>query len=185
MKHMRMRYKMMIYSASKKSKTSYLFFLSNVSLKDHQCTESLLEKSKMLSVKRINAQTKITEVWKAINKDNKDNSFKASLPNNNQEERVSRSKTNGLLNISGSSNGARNSFINDSKMVWNNCPVEITKYKALHPPKSLIKKFLSSLPLPENTMQSILHILYKQAMMALQEMAVLNGLKRLRKLWVN
>ena len=105
-----------------KVQNKLLRFLSNVSLKDHQCTESLLEKSKMLSVKRNNAQTKITEFWKAINKDNKDNSFKASLPNNNQEERVSRSKTNGLLNISGSSNGARNSFINDTKMVWNNCP---------------------------------------------------------------
>ena len=55
-------------------------FLNNVSLKEHQSTESLLEKSNMLSVNRINAQTKITEVWKALKKDQKVNSFKSSVP---------------------------------------------------------------------------------------------------------
>ena len=46
-------------------------FLNNVTLKDHQSTESLMEKTNMLSVNRINAQTKITEVWKALKKDKK------------------------------------------------------------------------------------------------------------------
>ena len=66
---------------------------------DRQSTESLLEKSNMLSVNRINARTKITKVWKALNSENKDNKFKKSIPNKNDGERESRSKTKGLLTI--------------------------------------------------------------------------------------
>ena len=54
-----------------KIQNKMLRFINNVSLKEHKTTESLLEKTKMLSVNRINAQTKITEVWKALNKDKK------------------------------------------------------------------------------------------------------------------
>ena len=50
-----------------KIQNKMLRFINNVSLKEHKTTESLLEKTKMLSVNRINAQTKITEVWKALN----------------------------------------------------------------------------------------------------------------------
>ena len=101
----------------------------------------------MLSVNRINAQTKITEVWKALNLDTKDNKFKKSIPNNNDGERESRSKTKGLLTIKGHSVAASNSFINDSKRIWNNCPDELRNKTAAHPPKKFIKKFVRTLPL--------------------------------------
>ena len=130
-----------------KVQNKLLRFLNGVSLKEHHCTEDLLEKSNMLSVNRINAQSKITEVWKALFLDPNENSFKASLPNTNQDERVSRSKTRGLLNIKGSSNGARNSFKNDGKILWNNAPLEITQASTLLPPKAKIKKFVNTLPM--------------------------------------
>ena len=101
----------------------------------------------MLSVNRINAQVKITEVWKALNIDPKENSFKTSLPNTNHDERILRSNSNGQLTITGSSQGTLNSYKNDSKKVWNNTPSEITKFMALHPPKQMIKKFVNTLPL--------------------------------------
>ena len=122
-------------------------FLNQVSLKDHQSTESLLEKSNMLSVNRINAQTKLTEVWKALHKDQKPNNFKNSVPQINEEERQLRSKSKGLLTITGHTTVTRNSFINDGKILWNQCPEEIMQSKTLHPPKTLIKKFVKTLPL--------------------------------------
>ena len=51
-------------------------FLNNVNLKDHQSTESLLEKSQMLLVNRLNAPTKIREVWKSLHIDPKQNAYK-------------------------------------------------------------------------------------------------------------
>ena len=101
----------------------------------------------MLSVNRINAQTKITEVWKAIKKDKNDNLFKNGVPKINSDERQSRSMAKGLLIIKGHTVGTQNTFINDGKRLWNKCPHEITQFNALHPPKALIKKFVKTLPL--------------------------------------
>ena len=95
----------------------------------------------------INAQTKITEVWKAIKKDKNDNLFKNGVPKINSDERQSRSMAKGLLIIKGHTVGTQNTFINDGKRLWNKCPHEITQFNALHPPKALIKKFVKTLPL--------------------------------------
>ena len=122
-------------------------FLNNVNKMDHQSTESLLEKSKMLSVNRLNAQIKITEVWKALHCDPKQNAYKNSIPKINPEERALRSHSKGILQIKGHSNEARNSFLNDSKYVWNELPEAITSHQALNPPKLKIKTFVKSLPL--------------------------------------
>ena len=44
--------------------------LNNVKLSDHCTTKSLLANLDMQSVNQLNAQIKITEIWKAVNKDN-------------------------------------------------------------------------------------------------------------------
>ena len=59
-----------------KVQNKLLRFLNNVNLKDHQSTESLLEKSQMLLVNRLNAPTKIREVWKSLHSDLKQNAYK-------------------------------------------------------------------------------------------------------------
>ena len=41
--------------------------LNNVKLSDKQLTSSLLRRVNMLSVNQINAQIKLTEIWKAVN----------------------------------------------------------------------------------------------------------------------
>ena len=41
--------------------------LNNVKLSDKQSTSSLLRRVNMLSVNQINAQIKLTEIWKAVN----------------------------------------------------------------------------------------------------------------------
>ena len=40
---------------------------NNVKLSDKQSTSSLLKRVNMLSVNQINAQIKLTEIWKAVN----------------------------------------------------------------------------------------------------------------------
>ena len=101
----------------------------------------------MLSVNSIMAQEKIMEVWKALNKDTKDNAFKDSVPIINIDEKITRSQINGTLSVQGHTYGAQNSFKYDSKIVWNNCPDEITQNKNIHPPKKVIKMFVKKLPL--------------------------------------
>ena len=90
---------------------------------------------------------KLKLYWKALKRDKKDNSFKASMPIINTNERITRSQTNGTLTIEGHSQLTQNNFINDSKIVWNHCPDEITKNSCIHPPKKLIKKFVKTLPM--------------------------------------
>ena len=77
----------------------------------------------------------------------KPNTFKNSVPQINVEERQLRSKSKGLLTLTGHTTVTRNSFINDGKILWNQCPEEIMQSKTLHPPKALIKKFVKTLPL--------------------------------------
>ena len=77
----------------------------------------------------------------------KSNSFKESVPIINKDERTLRSQIKGTLTIVGHSKSVRNSFINDSKKIWNQCPDEITKNINILPPKALIKKFVNTLPL--------------------------------------
>ena len=73
--------------------------------------------------------------------------YQKSVPQINEEERQLRSKSKGLLTITGHTTVTRNSFINDGKILWNQCPEEIMQSKTLHPPKTLIKKFVKTLPL--------------------------------------
>ena len=51
----------------------------------------------MLAVNEINAQIKLTEVWKAVN--DQDHPFKLSKPSTNNVKNVTRSLTNGVLKM--------------------------------------------------------------------------------------
>ena len=46
------------------------FLLAITKLSDHRSTKSLLANLDMSSVNQLNAQIKITEIWKAVHKDN-------------------------------------------------------------------------------------------------------------------
>ena len=69
------------------------------------------------------------------------------MPAININEIITRSQIKGTLIINGHSELTRNSFKNDSKILWNHCPDEITKNNFKLPPKKLIKNFVRTLPM--------------------------------------
>ena len=73
--------------------------LSNVKLSDHKTTKSLLTNIDMPSVNQLNAQIKITEIWKAVHVENYPIEVKKYKLE--REERVSRSKTSEKLILTG------------------------------------------------------------------------------------
>ena len=54
-------------SQLQKSQNKLLRFLNNSRISDKISTKSMLEKHNMLAVNQINAQIKLTEMWKALN----------------------------------------------------------------------------------------------------------------------
>ena len=99
----------------------------------------------MLSINQINAQIKLTEAWKALNND-KVNPINSLNIKQNEGDRMSRSATNGNLMEQGTSNMAKQTFINDSARVWNRAPQTIKNCTSLYSAKKEIKKFVKTLP---------------------------------------
>ena len=109
-------------------------------------TETLIKEVNMLSVNRMNAHIKLTEVWKAIHI--KNSPLNISLPTVDSNARGSRSTSDGRLQIcKGRSMNSQASLLNDSKKVWNAAPKNIRECTSLFVVKKEIKKFVANLPL--------------------------------------
>ena len=74
----------------------------------------MLEKHNMLAVNQINAQIKLTEIWKAVN--DPDHPFKIEKPSIDSQKITTRSNTNGILKILTISDITKRTFINDGKV---------------------------------------------------------------------
>ena len=99
----------------------------------------------MLSVNQMMAQIKVTEMWKAVNTTNNPLHFKArEIPVNG---RITRSNTNGMMESIGCSNLSQNTFIEDSKRLWNNVPDTIKNASTLYMAKKEIKKYCAIFPM--------------------------------------
>ena len=120
--------------------------LFNVKLSDHCSTKSLLTNLDMQSVNQLNAQIKITEIWKAVSKENYPIMVnKYSLGN---EERLSRSKTSDTLVVIGHSDLEKSTFKYDALLnLWKNFPDSITKCISLYSAKKAIKCYNKCLPI--------------------------------------
>ena len=92
---------------------------------------------RQLSVNQINAQIKLTEIWKAYNDD--DHPFKLQKNPVNVEERVTRAMTDGLLKSDALTKVTKNTFINDSITAWNKSPMDIKNSTNLHGVKLPLK----------------------------------------------
>ena len=123
-----------------KSQNKLLRFLNNTQIKDKVSNISMLEKHKMLSVNQLNAQIKLTEIWKALS--DKDHPFKISKPVVDEDERVSRALRAGNINLTAFSKVTKDTFINDSIKAWNNAPLELKNNLCLSGAKISIKKFV-------------------------------------------
>ena len=120
-------------------------FLHGSSLMDHISTRDIFNATKLLSVNQINAQIKITEVWKSQNITNYPTIW---TKRNEVIKRPGLKSTNKPeLMISGKSYLQSHTFYNDAAKVWNGVPVEIKKCKTLISAKKSIKKFVLTLPI--------------------------------------
>ena len=121
-------------------------FLNNRRISDKMKTETLITNLNMLSVNRMNAQIKLTEVWKALHFQN--NPLNITLPIMDPNERNSRSISNGRLKMcNGKSLSSQATFLNDAKRVWNSAPQQIRECNSIYSVKKEIKSFVSTLPL--------------------------------------
>ena len=80
---------------------------------------------KMLSVNQMNAQIKLTEIWKAMNQQNCP--LKITRASINESERNTRSVTAGKLIEKGKTELLQATYINDGSKLWNISPSEETK----------------------------------------------------------
>ena len=89
-------------------------------LKDKIKTDTLLNQIGMSSVNRMNAQIKLTEMWKALNVENCP--LNVSKPIQDTNSRALRSITQNTLSLKGCTEQAKKTFLHDGKRVWNCAP---------------------------------------------------------------
>ena len=97
-----------------------------------------------MSLNQLNAQIKITEIWKAINDPKYPLKFKNS--NTNDSAMISRWKIEGKLFIKHGSDNLKSTFKNDGTKAWNCTPDNVIDCKTLFTAKKLIGAFASLLP---------------------------------------
>ena len=119
--------------------------LNNAKLSDHRSTKSLLANLDMSSVNQLNAQIKITEIWKAVHKDNYPIEVKKYILE--ADERILRSKISDKLLVKGHSDLMKSSYKNDAIKLWNNCPDSITKCTSVYSAKKAIKTCVKNFPI--------------------------------------
>ena len=112
---------------------------------DKISTASLLVKFNMMSVNQINAQMKLSEMWKAVNEEN--HPFELIKQESGANVRSMRSVTNEMLPDQSFSELSKNTFINDGIKAWNRAPSNIKLCKTHASAKAEIKKFVKSKPI--------------------------------------
>ena len=131
--------------AIQKAQNKVLRLLNGSRLLDKINTKTLLKKVEMLSVNQINAQIKITEVWKAIH--DPSHPLKIEKVNHDSQLCVTRSVTQGDLKEFGKTDMVQSSFLSDASKAWNACPLEIKNSSSLWSAKKSIRKFVETLPI--------------------------------------
>ena len=127
-----------------KSQNKLLRFLNKSFLMDKVSVESMLEKHNMLSINQLNAQIKLTQIWKAVK--DADHPFKIVVPSPNPDQRVSRGQEAGYIKSKALSNITKKTFINDSIKAWNRAPNDLKNKANIYGAKAAIKKFVKTLP---------------------------------------
>ena len=127
------------------SQNKMLRLLNGTRISDKISTLSLLLKFNMLSVNQINAQIKLSEIWKAVkDEDHPFNIVKRELGPN---ERAMRSISNEVLPTQSFSELSKQTFINDGIKAWNFAPLKIKSCNSYASAKNEIKKCDKSIPI--------------------------------------
>ena len=118
--------------------------MNNCKITDRISSATLLQQLGMLSVNQLNAQIKLSEMWKAANLPNYPTKFKSQ--ESVQGYTSTRACTNGRLLEEGQKPLTLKTFKSDASRLWNNAPVEIKACSTLASAKREIKKFVKLLP---------------------------------------
>ena len=98
----------------------------------------------MLSVNQMNAQIKLTEMWKANNIHNYP--LKIKTKGESEDSRVTRATTSGKLAESGKTEVIQSTYLSDASRAWNKAPESIIQCETVWKVKKEIKKFVRELP---------------------------------------
>ena len=120
-------------------------FLNGKLLKDKISTCQLLKKLNMMSINQINAQIKLTVMWKACHTTNYPIEIRKQSTNDGAT--TTRAVANGRLVEPGTSNVATKTFVGDATRLWNKVPIEIKNSESLYTAKKLIKTYVKTLPI--------------------------------------
>ena len=99
----------------------------------------------MTSVNQINAQIKLTEMWKASKIQNYP--IKMDKHTASDESRATRATTRGDLLMKGSTFKSQSTFLNDASKIWNKAPMSLKCCETIYSAKKEIKKFIANLPI--------------------------------------
>ena len=130
--------------AIQKCKNKLLRVLNGTKISDKVSINSMLLKLKIKSVNQINAQIKLSEMWKSVNIDNYP--IKINLVSRSEEVAQTRAYTKGQLQEVLATNTSQRSFINDATHIWNKAPTKIKQCKTLASAKLAINAFVLTLP---------------------------------------
>ncbi len=119
--------------------------LNNSRIGDKISTNTMAQKLNMLSVNQINAQIKLTEMWKAVN--NPNHPLKINKKSLEDVIVLTRSTTRGDLVIQGKNEMCHTSFLYDASKIWNNAPQNIKQCNSIYKAKKVIKQFTTTLPI--------------------------------------
>ena len=89
----------------------------------------MLEKHNMMSINQLNAQIKISEVWKAIN--NGSYPLKIKAVSHEEIQCATRAVSKGALVEFGKTEILQSTFLSDASKAWNRCPESVTTCKSL------------------------------------------------------
>ena len=129
-----------LWKISKKTQNKLVRTLENVRLMEKNKTSDMLTKHKMLSVNQLQAQVKLTELWKAVNSENNPLKFTHQTPAENGM--VTRAVSDKKLVQTKGSTLTNDSFIYDATKLWNLAPESIKMSSSLLSAKAEIKIFV-------------------------------------------
>ena len=133
------------FESIQKVQNKLLRMLTNTKLLDMISTQSLLQKTNMMSVNQMNCQIKIQEIWKALNIPAYPIDILRQTPHDNGP--ATRAGSSGRLIEAGHSLISQKTCINDAVRLWNQLPIAITKCNSLAQIKTQAKMFAKTLPI--------------------------------------
>ena len=133
-----------LLSLVQKTQNKFARFINGTNLADRVPTREVFKNTNLLSINQINAQIKLTEVWKSLYYVNYPTQW--AKKTNQPSTARTRSSEQISLNVTGHSRVKCASFITDAAKLWNSAPIAIKTSSSLHMAKSNIKQYVSQLP---------------------------------------